>query len=89
MAQVSRHLWAALPGDVVQAVTHHVHNTQLHHYLGEHGFDCIWESLESIDAGDEDVLHAPFAQLGDDLQSVLSTFGLYQPQAQNLLLASW
>ena len=87
-AQVSRHLWAALPRDVVQTVAHHVHDAQLHYGLGEHCFDGIWEALEPIDAGDEDVLHTPVAQLRDHLQPELGPPGLRQPQTKNFLLAS-
>ena len=34
---------------------------------GEHGLDGFGKPLQTIDAGDEDVLHAPVAQFGDDL----------------------
>ena len=39
-------------------MAHHVHDAQLNHCLGKHGLNSLGEALETIDAGDEDVLHA-------------------------------
>ena len=87
MTQVGRHLLASFPRNVVQAVTQHVHDAKLHHSFRRDGFDSLREALESINADNEDVLHATVAQLDHHLQPELDPFGLGQPQTQHLHVA--
>jgi len=68
-------------------VLNHVDDAQLHGGLREHGFDGIRESLQTVNASDEDILHATIAKLSDDLQPEFGTFRLCQPRPQNFLLA--
>lgn len=60
---------------------------KLHVGLWEHGIDGLQESLQSVHAGDKDVLHTPVPHLGHHLQPELGSFGLCNPGAQQLLLA--
>jgi hypothetical protein len=61
-------------------------DAKLYRRIGIRGFNCIGESFEVIHAGNEDVLHPRVLEFGDHLQPELGTFGLGDPQAQNLLL---
>lgn len=65
---------ALFPADEVQAVAHHVHQAELHRRLGEHTFNCIGETRQTINAGDEDVDHTTILQYRDQLQAELCPF---------------
>ena len=55
--------------------------------LREHGGDRVGKALQAVDHGDEDVLDAAVLQLVHDPEPELGTFGLLDPQAQDLLAA--
>ena len=46
----------------------------------------IGESLQTIDAGDQDILDAAVLQLGQHAEPELRSFGFGKPQAQKLLV---
>ena len=46
----------------------------------------IGESLQTIDAGDQDILDAAVLQLGQHAEPELRAFGLGEPQAQKLFV---
>ena len=62
-----------------------VDDTGLNHSLGEGGVDRLGEALETIDDGEQDVLHAPVLELIHDPQPELGAFGLLDPQTEDLL----
>jgi hypothetical protein len=53
--------------------------------LGEHGIDCLREALQAIDDGDQNVLGSAGLQLVDDAQPEFGAFGLFDPDAEDLL----
>lgn len=63
-------------------VTHHVNHPQLNCGFGVQRLDHLGEALQTIHAGDEDVLHATVLELSHQLQTELGTFRLRNPQAQ-------
>jgi len=65
----------------------HADDTELHLGFGEDGGNGFGETLETIDAGDEDILNPPVPQFGDDLKPEFRPLGPGQPEAQSLLLA--
>ena len=54
LSWVSRHPFAQLPTDAVQAVAHPMHQAKLHGRLGVHRFNGFGEILQAICAGDEE-----------------------------------
>ena len=54
LSWVSRHPFAQLPTDAVQAVAHLMHQAKLHARLGVHRFNGFGEILHAIRAGDEE-----------------------------------
>ena len=68
--QVGRHFFLHFPRNEVQAIAHHVHDTKLNSRFRIDRLDRIREAFESVNTGNEDVLHAPVFQLCDPLQRV-------------------
>ena len=62
-----------------------VDDTGLNQGLGEGGVDRLGEALETIDDGEQDVLHVPVLDLIHDAQPELGAFGLLDPQTEDLL----
>ncbi len=80
-------LQTPFPGDVVQAVPHHMDDAKLNVRVGINRLNRFWKAFQAIDAGHEDILHAPVLEFGDNLQPELGPFGLGHPQAQHFFLA--
>ena len=77
--------WSALlPAHEVQIMAHHVHQAQLHGSLGKHRLNGIGETFHAIQAGDEDIPHAPVLSFSHQLQPKLCAFRLHRPQAHYL-----
>jgi len=53
----------------------------------ERGGDCVWEALEPVDHGEDDVVDATVLQLIHDAQPELGALALLDPQAEDVLLA--
>src|SRR5512136_1983301 len=83
--QVFGHLFTLFPGHVIQAVAHHVDDTELNLGFRKNRLDCLGKTLEAVHAGDEDILHAPVFQLGYHLKPELRAFVLGGPHAKDLL----
>src|SRR5665213_224926 len=58
VAQLGADRLSLRPTDEAHRVTNHVHDARLHDRLREHGLDGLRETLETVAAGDEDVLNA-------------------------------
>ena len=82
--QVGGHGLTLLPRNIVQAVTHHMHQAELNLGIGKNRLDCFREAFEIIDAGNEDVLNAPILSFGHDLEPELRAFCFGGPHAQDL-----
>jgi hypothetical protein len=83
--QVGGDFLPLFPGDIFQAVTHHVNQAQLDLGIWEDGLDGFWKALKAIDAGDEDVLDSTVPQFGHNLQPELGALVLGGPHSQNFL----
>jgi hypothetical protein len=75
------------PGDVLEAVADQVDDARLHDRLGEDRLDRLGESLQAVDAADQDVLHAALLELGEDLHPELRALGLLKPHPEHVALA--
>src|SRR5882757_9271774 len=64
-----------------------MHDAQLNAGFRVDRLNGFGETLEPIDTGNEDVLHAAVLKLGHHLQPELRPFGLGDPQAQHFLVA--
>src|SRR3954453_3833064 len=62
-----------------------VNNAGLDHGVREDGRDGLGEALQAIDHGDQHIFHAAVLELAHDPQPELGSFGLLDPQAQDLL----
>jgi len=58
-----------------------MHDASLHHGVGEHGRNRLWEALEAVDHRDQDVAGAAVADLAHHPQPELGPFGLFDPKA--------
>lgn|GEM_PF-4852226 len=85
--QVGGDFLTLFSGNIVQAVPHHMNDTELNLRIREDGLNGFGKPFEAIDAGDEDIPHAPALQLGDDLEPELRAFRLGGPQTKNFLQA--
>ena len=85
--EVLRHLLVVLPGDVSQAVAHHVDDAQLHLGPGIHRLYGLRKAGQAIAAGDEDVVDTAVLQFGEHVEPELCAFVLLDPQAQEFLVA--
>ncbi len=62
-----------------------VHDAGLNDGLRKHRIDGLRKALQAIDDSDENVLGAPGLQLVNDAQPEFGAFGLFDPDAENLL----
>src|ERR1019366_10518059 len=62
-----------------------MHDAQLHLGPRIHRFDRFWESLQSIHAGDEHILHSAILQFGQHLQPELRSLVLRHPSSRSLM----
>jgi hypothetical protein len=62
-----------------------VHDAQLHFRLGEGSFDGLGKALESVNAGDENILHSPVVELRHYLEPKLGPLGLLNPDTEDIL----
>ncbi len=60
-----------------------MNNAQLNLRVRIDRFDGFRESFQTIDTGDENILHAARLQLGDDLHPKLWTLVIRSPDAQD------
>ena len=63
-----------------------MHDAGLNHGIREHSGNGIWEALEAIDDGDQDVVGSPALDLVHDPQPELGALALLDPQAQYFLV---
>src|SRR5215207_2126472 len=61
-----------------------VDNAGLDHGVGEDGRDRLGKALQTIHDGDQHVFDTPVLELGHDAKPELGSFGLLDPQAQDL-----
>lgn len=54
--------------------------------FGEDGFDGFGKALQSIDAGDEDVLDSMILYFRDDLKLQFRALGLVEPEAEHIFV---
>ena len=85
--QILCHLVAVLPGDLGQAVAHHVDDAELHLGPGIHRLYGLGEAGEAVAAGDEDVGDAPVIQFGQDVEPELRAFVPLDLKTQEFLFA--
>ncbi len=76
---------AVLPGSKAHRVADQMYDAGLDHRLREHCVDRIWEALQSIDDGDQDIGHAPVLEFVHHPQPELGTLGLLDPDAEDFL----
>src|SRR6476469_3407171 len=80
-----RHALAILPGGKIHRMSDQVDDTGLNHGLRKHRIDGLGKALQSIDHRNENVLGAAGLELVDDAQPEFGAFGLFYPDAENLL----
>ena len=77
-----------LPGDVFQAAANLVDDAALHLGLRKHSPDGLAEAVQPVNAGQEDIGHAPVLQVGQDAQPEVGSFAtVAEPVAQDVSLA--
>ena len=86
--EILGHLLTVLPGDVGQAVTHHVYDAELHLGPGIHRLYGLRKARQAVAAGDEDITNAPVLQFGQYVEPELCPFVLLDPEAQEFLVAA-
>ena len=59
------------PGDVGQAVCHHVDGAELNLGLEVHRLYGLWKATQAVEAGDEDIINAPVLQFGEHVEPKL------------------
>ena len=75
------------PGDEGKAVSDQVNDAGLNQRLRKHRRDRLRKALQAVDDRDQNVVDASDLQLVHDLEPELRALGLFDPQAQNFLLA--
>ena len=77
-----------LPGGVLEAVAHQVHDAGLHDRLPPHRVHRLGQPLEAVAHHHQDVVDAAVLELGEDLQPVLGAFPAVScPQAEDVPVA--
>jgi hypothetical protein len=72
---------------VLQAVTDQMHDAGLHRRGREDSLDRLGESLQPVDAGDEDVVDAALLEVGEDLHPELRALVGLEPHAEHFALS--
>lgn len=85
--QSSRNVPPVLPGAKRERVPQEVDDAGLHRRLRKNGRYCLGEALQPVDHGYQDVTDAAVAQLVHDFEPKLGSLVLFDPEAQDLLLA--
>ena len=85
--EILGHLLTVLPGDVGQAVTHHVYDAELHLGPGIHRLYGLRKARQTVAAGDEDITNASVLQFGEHVEPEFCPFVLLDPETQEFLVA--
>jgi hypothetical protein len=85
--QVAGDLLALAPRHVLQAQADQVDDACLDGRAREDRLDRVGETLQAVDATDEDVADAALLELGQDLHPELRALGLLKPHAEHVPVA--
>jgi hypothetical protein len=83
--EIFGNLFALLPRDIVQTVTHHMHDAELDLGVWINSLNRLGKTLEAIHAGDEEVFHDTVLQFSDNLEPELGSLSFCRPHAENFL----
>src|SRR6056297_1912467 len=88
-AQSSGYGLAVLVAGEAHGMAQQMDNACLDLCLGKGRLDGLWEALEAVNYGDEDVLNAPVAQIVQHLCPELGALIGLKPKAQNVPRTVW
>ena len=78
---------ALLPAGILQAVADQVHDAGLQRRGRKHRLQRLGNPLEAIGHGNQDIGHAPVAQIVENLHPETCTFGVLDPKTQHVAAA--
>ncbi len=81
--EISGYFFALFPGDVVQAVSYHMNNTELNLSLWKDRLYRLGKTLETIYTGNKNVFHTPIFQFSNNLKPELGSLVFSSPHAED------
>lgn len=84
--EIGGHLAPVLPGNESQRVSNQMYNAELHLSFRKNAANRFWKTFETVDTGDENILHAAILELRHHLQPEFGPLGFLNPEPEDFLL---